>query len=110
MARKETFAFDDSMPSGETMSDPAQPPVDETGEAPEAPETMAEEGGEGESLSLDLFGDKEPKVGDVVTLKVTGIDPENGRVTVTLPGAPKRGGIDAAAASMDEEDQASITA
>ncbi len=61
-------------------------------------------GPEGESLSLDLFGENEPAVGDTVTLKVTAIDPENGRVTVILPGAAKPGGIDAAAAAMDETD------
>ncbi len=105
MARKDTYAFDESLPTGETMSDPAQPPV---AEAPEA----VEAGPEGESLSLDIFGDKEPAIGDMVTLKVTGIDPENGRVTVILPGAAKPRGIDAAAAEMDasDHDEASITA
>lgn len=103
MARKDTYAFDESLPTGETMSDPAQPPVAEVAET-------VTEGPEGESLSLDIFGEKEPAIGDMVTLKVTAIDPENGRVTVILPGAPKGGGIDAAVAAMDEEDQASITA
>lgn len=97
MARKETFAFDDSIPSGETVSDPAQPPVAEAAEA-------ITEGPEGESLSLDIFGESEPAIGDMVTLKVTGIDPENGRVTVVLPEAGKKiGGIAEAAAVMDEE-------
>ncbi len=72
-------------------------------EAPEVPDTMPE-GPEGESLSLDIFGDKEPAVGDMVILKVTAIDPENGRVTVVMPEAGKKmGGIAGQAAALDEE-------
>ncbi len=76
-------------------------PEESTELTPETPEAMPV-ASEGESLSLDLFGENEPAVGDTVTLKVTAIDPENGRVTVILPGGEKRGGIDAAAAEMDE--------
>ncbi len=89
---KDTYAFD---------SAPQESP-DVAPEASEAPDPMPE-GPEGESLSLDLFGDKEPAVGDTITLKVTGIDQENGTVTVSLPGGDKTGGIDDAAAAMDEK-------
>jgi hypothetical protein len=101
-----TMAFDDSAPTGETMADPAQPtPPDQEPDMGEPGEAA-----EGESLSLDVFGGKEPAVGDMVTLKVTAVDPENGTVSVMLPAAKKMGGIDAKAAMMDEENQASITA
>ncbi len=93
-----TMAFDDSAPTGETMSDPAQPPPEESTEAPDA----GPEASEGESLSLDVFGDKPPTVGEMVTLKVTAIDPENGRVSVMLPAAKKMGGIAKQAAMLDE--------
>ncbi len=99
MARKDTYAFDsapDEVDSAARYAD------DSTDLAPESTEPVAE-GPEGESLSLDLFGDKEPAVGDTITLKVTGIDQENGTVTVSLPGGEKTGGIDDAAAAMDEQ-------
>ncbi len=89
------------------------PPEESTGApdgAPEAPDTVpesaeapAEAASEpGESLSMDVFGDKPPTVGDMVTLKVTAIDPENGRVSVMLPAAKKMGGIAKQAAMLDE--------
>lgn len=94
------MAFDSAPPEAAEMESEEMPEM-------EAPESEASEG---ESLSLDVFGGTAPAVGDMVTLKVTAIDPDSGMVSVMLPKAKKPGGIEAKAAMMDEEDQASITA
>ncbi len=88
-----TMAFDDAPEESTEAPDTV----------PEAAEPAAEAASEpGESLSLDVFGDKPPTVGEMVTLKVTAIDPENGRVSVMLPAAKKMGGIAKQAAMLDE--------
>lgn len=91
-----TMAFD-------TPPDDATEAPDTKPEATEAPDT-APEGAEGETLSLDVFGGKEPAVGDMVTLKVTAVNDQDGTVTVSMPAAAKKmGGIAGKVAALDEE-------
>ena len=58
------------------------------------------EAGEGETLSLEIFGGKTPAVGDKVTLQVTAVDTDNGTVEVSMP-QKAGGGIDGLTSALD---------
>ena len=95
-----TMAFDsapDEVDSSVAPEESDQPTTDQEPDANEPGESS-----EGETLSLDVFCGKEPTVGQMVTLKVTAVDPENGTVSVMMPAVKKMGGIAKQAAMLDE--------
>ena len=69
---------------------------------PQDPNEGSENEGEGDTLSLEIFGGKTPAVGDKVTLEVTAVDPENGTVEVSMPDQKAAGGgIDGLTSALD---------
>jgi len=91
------MSFDSQMPTGETMSDPAQGEPMEN----ESPE-MGEESPETMQMDLSSFPTP-PKVGDKVPMEVVSVDQENGTATVKCCAEKSMGGgIAKAAGAFDE--------
>ena len=94
MAFNKTMGFDSNPAddsAGAANTSEQEPDVNDPNEA-----------GEGDTLSLEIFGGKTPAVGDKVTLEVTAVDPENGTVEVSMPDQKAAGGgIDGLTSALD---------